>query len=186
MYHSVPYEPLSQVTEKGAGEWVYTLDFALSVNARENPYKDEHGEFYNSNPYNPFSMTMKEPVAGTVKRGQMIMPKVAPDDFEGAAALLTNPLGDGEDVIKNGEALYDRFCEHCHGAKGAGDGLVAEKYLGVANLNGAAYLNLNEGHIFQVITYGKGLMGAHGSQLSEAERWAIAKYVKVLQAEQQQ
>ena len=40
MYHSVPYEPLSQVKDEEIGSW---LD--------SNP-EDGHGEFYNSNPYN--------------------------------------------------------------------------------------------------------------------------------------
>ncbi len=54
-------------------------------------------------------------------------------------------------------------------------------YPGVANLQGDAYKNITEGHIFHVITYGKGLMGAHGSQVSEEDRWKIAMYVKELQ-----
>ena len=57
MYHSVPYEPLSQVKDEEIGSW---LD--------SNP-EDGHGEFYNSNPYNPYGMTMLEPVPNTVKRG---------------------------------------------------------------------------------------------------------------------
>jgi hypothetical protein len=48
-------------------------------------------------------------------------------------------------------------------------------------LKGDAIKNVTEGHIFHVITYGKGLMGSHGSQVSEEDRWKIAKYVKELQ-----
>jgi hypothetical protein len=55
---------------------------------------------------------------------------------------------------------------------------VADKYPGVANLTGLAYQDITEGHIFHVITMGKGLMGAHGSQLSPDERWKIARYIK--------
>ena len=47
MYHSVPYEPLSQVKDEEIGSW---LD--------SNP-DDGHGEFYNSNPYNPYDMTVR-------------------------------------------------------------------------------------------------------------------------------
>ncbi len=62
-----------------------------------------------------------------------------------------------------------------------GDGKVADKYAGVANLKGDSYLKMSEAHIFQVITHGAGLMGAHGSQISPEDRWKIAKYVKALQ-----
>ncbi|MFN9501307.1 MAG: c-type cytochrome, partial [Chryseotalea sp.] len=41
--------------------------------------------------------------------------------------------------------------------------------------------NITEGHIFHVITHGKGLMWAHGSQISPEDRWTFAKYVKALQ-----
>jgi mono/diheme cytochrome c family protein len=94
-------------------------------------------------------------------------------------------------VIAEGQALYTIYCNHCHGPKGEGDGKVAtgvnidgvDKGLvgGVANLTGDAYINITEGHIFHVITWGKGLMEAHGSQVSPEDRWKIAKFVKTLQ-----
>jgi hypothetical protein len=51
----------------------------------------------------------------------------------------------------------------------------------VANLTGDALKGISEGHIFHVITHGKGLMWAHGSQISVEDRWKIARYVKTLQ-----
>jgi len=172
MYHSTPYEPLTQITDESFGTWL------------DSNEEDGHGEFYNSNPYNKHKMNMREPVANTVKRGILLQPdfEAGDDQLAIAAQTLVSPYDTlQKDVVKQGKVLYDRFCEHCHGAKGAGDGLVAEKYAGVANLNGAAYLTITEGHIFHVITYGKGLMGAHGSQISPEDRWMIARYVKELQ-----
>ena len=97
-----------------------------------------------------------------------------------ASALAAND----EFALKQGKVLYGKFCQHCHGAKGAGDGPVAGDetkpvFAGIANLNGAAIKSKPEGHIFHVITHGKGLMGAHASQLNQEERWQIARYVKV-------
>lgn len=173
MYHSVAYEPLSQITDEEAGAWVNSLD------ARK-------GEFFNSNKYNAFRMNMREPAPNTVKRNpQGWLPyrrKAVPKD---SIALLTanmkNPLDSTAAVIAEGKFLYDAYCKHCHGAKGEGDGKVADKYAGVANLKGDSYLNISEGHIFQVITNGAGLMQPHGSQVSPEDRWKIAKYVKTLQ-----
>jgi Cytochrome C oxidase, cbb3-type, subunit III len=51
----------------------------------------------------------------------------------------------------------------------------------VANLKGDAYKSITEGHIFHVITMGKGLMQSHGSQITTEDRWKIARYVKALQ-----
>lgn len=169
MYHSTPYEPLTQITDESAGSWL-------------DSNEDGHGEFYNSNPYNPFKMNMRKPVANTVRRGQPLPVKFTKEELDQAALELTSPFSaEDKDVIKQGKALYESYCMHCHGEKGNADGKVAEAYAGVANLNGAAYLAISEGHIFHVITYGKGLMGAHGSQVSPDDRWRIARYVKELQ-----
>lgn len=167
MYHSTPYEPLSQIKDKD-----YTW-------ADSNP-EDGHTEFYNSNPYNKHEMTMMVPVEGTVRRGQFLPYRIEKDSVA-QAAELKNPFEGDENVIKDGKALYDRFCEHCHGPKGLGDGLVAPVYLGVPAYNAGATKDLPAGHIFHVITHGIRRMGAHGSQLSEEERWKIVSYVQTLQ-----
>ena len=168
MYHSTPYEPLSQVTDKEIGSW---LD--------SNP-DDNHGEFYNSNPYNPYGMTMRDPVPNTVKRSLYLPYRIPKDSLE-LAALIKNPLASTEEVLKEGRVLYTRYCVHCHGEKGMGDGLVGIAYKGVLALNSRAVKNKSEGHIFHVITHGKGRMWAHGSQVSIENRWKIVKYVQTLQ-----
>lgn len=171
MYHSTPYEPLTQIQDEEIGSWL------------DSNEEDGHGEFYNSNPYNSHAMNMRLPVANTIKRGTLLQPDIEKDQLELASTMLMSPFDSTAmvSVIKDGKELYMTFCEHCHGESGNGDGLVADKYAGVANLNGAAYLQLNEGYIFHVITYGKGLMGAHGSQISPEDRWRIAHYVKKMQ-----
>jgi len=173
MYHSVAYEPLSQITDEDAGTWVNSLD-----NGR--------GEYFNSNKYNPYRMNMREPAPYTVKRDpHRWLPyrqgRVSKDSIDIVTANLKNPLDSTAAHLETGKALYYSYCQHCHGAKGEGDGLVAEKYAGVANLKGDSYLNMSEAHVFQVITHGAGLMGAHGSQVSPEDRWKIAMYVKALQ-----
>jgi mono/diheme cytochrome c family protein len=37
------------------------------------------------------------------------------------------------------------------------------------------------GHIYQVITEGKGLMGPYGERIDPADRWPIIAYVRALQ-----
>jgi mono/diheme cytochrome c family protein len=175
MYHSVAYEPLTQIKDKDAGRWVNSLS-------------NDRGEFFNSNQYNPFAMNMREPAKNTVKRNaqgwlpyrQKAVPK---DSVPIVTANLRNPLVSSPELIASGKALFDIYCKHCHGATGMGDGKVSEKFPGIANLRGDAYLGITEGHIFHVITNGAGLMGAHGSQVSPEERWKIALYVKALQAQ---
>lgn len=176
MYHSVAYEPYSQITDPEAGRWLTSIEHA-----------DGHAEFFNSNTLNVSAMgvfmNMRTPPANTVPRNKngWLPYRLPKDSLELASKRLINPLDSTAQVLAQGKVLYETYCQHCHGAKGAGDGKVSEKYAGIANLKGDAYKNITEGHIFHVITNGKGLMWAHGSQMSAEERWMIAKYVKVLQ-----
>ena len=129
-------------------------------------------------------MNMRVPPANTVRRtANGWLPYRASNDTTSLrlADKLINPLDSSAAVLASGKVLFETYCKHCHGVKGAGDGKVADKLPGVANLKGDAYKNISEGHIFHVITYGKGLMGAHGSQVSPEDRWKISKYVKSLQ-----
>lgn len=166
MYHSVAYEPLTQIKDESQGTWLSTRE-------------DGKGEFFNSNPYNPHGMNMREPVANTVPRNKQGYLPYRLKAFElEPAALTKNPVESSDAVLKQGEALYLQYCNACHGKTGQGDGKAGEVIGGVANLTGGAYVNLPEGHIFHVITKGKGRMGAHGSQIPEESRWKIVHYVK--------
>lgn len=189
MYHSVPYEPYSQITDPDAGRWVTSIDYP------DMPGEDEgHAEYFNSNLFNPHNMNMRTPPANTVQRNpQGWLPYRLPNDSTGLrmSNRLQNPYTETPEVVAAGKALYEMYCDHCHGPKGAGDGKVAtgvtvdgqEKsaYAGVPSYQSDALRDITEGHIFHVITYGKNLMWPHGSQISPDDRWKIAKYVKTLQ-----
>lgn len=183
MYHSVAYEPYSQITDKDAGQWLTSIE-----------YEDGHGEFYNSNPFNPFRMNLRLPPPNVVSRNAKgVLPYRIPKDSLEIAARLVSPLDSAQNkaILADGKILYEIYCDHCHGVKGEADGKVAtgvtvdgverSAYAGVANLKGDAYKNITEGHIFHVITMGKGLMQGHGSQIATDDRWKIARYVKQLQ-----
>ncbi len=170
MYHSVPYEGLSQVMDQSAGQMISNRE-------------DGKGEFYNSNPHNPNEMTMRLPPEYTVKRNRYgLLPYNIPkDSLELAARQLKSPLSNDDAVLAEGKELYGRFCTHCHGTSGGGDGLVGQVYMGITPYNSVAVKDKAEGHIYHVITYGKGRMQAHASQLDPMERWKIVRYVQTLQ-----
>jgi mono/diheme cytochrome c family protein len=124
------------------------------------------------------------PVKGTVARGYMPYGyENTTEGYEAAGLNLKNPLSaaDREKWEKEGEVLYGKFCIHCHGATGAGDGKVAGKLPGPPPSYSGALKNLPEGKIFHSITYGKNSMGSHASQLTAEERWKLVYYVQKLQ-----
>ncbi|MEB2781782.1 cytochrome c [Algoriphagus sp. C2-6-M1] len=168
MYHSVAYEPLTQIMDSETkGDLISTRE-------------DGKGEYFNSNINNPHHMNMREPVANTVQRNkQGYLPyRYKAFEIEEAGSTVKNPIELSDAVMEDGKRLYSLYCTPCHGSAGAGDGKVGMIIGGVANLTGGAYTGLSEGHIYHVITKGKGRMGAHGSQITPENRWKIVHYVK--------
>jgi hypothetical protein len=187
MYHSEPYDPMSQIVDTTAGlqywpfEKVGTID---SLGGRP------HGEWYNSNYFNKYGMNMRTPPANTVRYKDYNPLDVPKDSLILAEQVLINPYKkEGKNYVseygtvsaKECKEYYMRFCSHCHGDKGEGDGPVGEIYMGVANLKGGQLPIKKDGHIYQVITKGKGRMYPHASQIEPLERWMIVNYVRELQ-----
>ena len=89
--------------------------------------------------------------------------------------------------LARGEERYGIFCAICHGDSGDGMGTVAKLGLnGVRNLHDAGATgfdaaNYPDGRMFDVITNGKGLMGAYGMNIPVEDRWAVVAYVRALQ-----
>ncbi len=147
-------------------------------------YRSPSVEVYGTSVFNGDTIYSQQflPVKGTIARGYM--PYVYPNTTEGyeqAGLYLKNPIALNTKVLADGEVLYGKYCVHCHGASGAGDGKVGGKLPGAPPAYNGPLKNLSEGKIFHSITYGKGLMGNHGSILTQEERWKLVHYVQKLQ-----
>ena len=152
-----------------------------------NMYRSPSLETYGANTIN--GMNAQLPVEGTIARGHLLTFNYN-GDLEGyllAGNELVNPIENNEKTRANGKALYGMFCEHCHGATGAGDGTVKHAvYSAVPHYNdekllrraGVPMNELKAGHIFHAITYGLNAMGPHASQVTEEERWLITNYIQ--------
>lgn len=126
------------------------------------------------------TMTARQPVNGTIPRGfQPYGYENTPEGYELAGQNLKNPIPYSTKVVKDGEELFGMFCVHCHGKTGQGDGTLVErdKFPPIPT-KFAPTLELSEGKMFHTITYGKGLMGAHASQLNKEERWKLVHYIR--------
>lgn len=123
------------------------------------------------------------PVAGTVKRGDLFN-YTLPHDSAGYAqsAMVKNPIETiSKEELSEAGRLYNINCAICHGAKGHGDGPIAEKVPGVANLTSDLFKAMADGTMYHSIEYGKNNMGSYASQLTPRERWQIIKYIRTLQ-----
>ena len=103
---------------------------------------------------------------------------------EQAGRELKNPFAGNPEVTELGKRHFQNYCMVCHGVQGAGDGPVAEKFVGVKppSLLTAKIKNYPDGRIYHIITYGQGVMGAYVNQMpNEKARWAVVNYVRQLQ-----
>lgn len=125
-------------------------------------------------------ISARVPVNGTIPRG--FTPynyENSPEGYELAGTNLKNPFGSDELIVKEGEVLYGMFCVQCHGATGQGDGILVEREkFPPLPVKFAPGLAIPEGKMFHTITYGKGLMGSHASQLDKEERWKLISFIR--------
>jgi mono/diheme cytochrome c family protein len=145
---------------------------------------------YESNAYTTFMgdsvQANRMPVKGTIARGYM--PYTLTNDSTGyglAGRTLHDPFPASPEVIEQGKVIYGKFCVHCHGDAGHGDGKVGLKLPGPPPAYDGPLKDLPEGKMFHTITYGKGLMGSHASQLSVDDRWKVIRYVQTLQGKKE-
>lgn len=101
---------------------------------------------------------------------------------QGAAFVEVNPVPVTSELVKRGQERYDIYCQPCHGAQGDGNGIT--KKLGmttVANLHDQRIVRLNDGEIFNTISYGKATMMGYADNVPVGDRWAIVGYLRALQ-----
>jgi len=96
-----------------------------------------------------------------------------------------NPLPLTRQLLDRGEQRYQINCMPCHGPVGDGKGITGKyNMFSMANLHDQRLVNLPDGDIFNTITYGKGLMGSYGANVTVEDRWAIIYYVRALERSQ--
>lgn len=155
-------------------------------------YRSPSYETYSENGLFEDGLSARRPVAGTMTQGEWpyqgsilnSLPYHRENTLEDyqASAADKNPIEANSEVLAKGKDVYEKMCMHCHGKNGEGDGKIVqiEKYPPPPAYNGPLK-NLEEGKMFFTITYGKGLMGPHASQLTKEERWKVIRYVQELQ-----
>ena len=98
-------------------------------------------------------------------------------------AAARQSFGGEEAFAERGLERYEIYCGPCHGSDGDGQGMLRQRS-GVANadLRLARLREATDGHLYDVITNGLGLMPSYAAQVPVADRWAIVAHVRTLQA----
>lgn len=132
----------------------------------------------------PDGKTLRRPVRGTIAEGFMPFPyDSTPEDAVRAGMELLNPFPDTVyTAVERGEVVYANFCQPCHGASGLGDGSVAQRgFPPPPSLLAQKAVQIKDGQMFHILTYGQANMPSLASQISREDRWKVILKVREMQ-----
>ena len=136
---------------------------------------------------------MRQPVAGTVARGQLRTTGNAPFYYGRTASggyVDDVPVEVTPALLERGEDRYAIYCTPCHGLAGDGRGVGAVGNGGqgygftVPSYHTDALRARPDGYIYDVIQNGVNTMPSYGHEIPPSDRWAIVAYVRALQRSQ--
>ncbi len=130
---------------------------------------------------------------GTIARGKLRTNDAYTTGKEGTKLVARIPaeavksFGGPKAMLDRGEQHYTVYCSPCHGTTGNGNGFIAQRGLGFwqklpSTLLQPRLLKVEDGHIYDVLTHGKGAMYGYASRIQDYnDRWAVVAYVRALQ-----
>ena len=88
-------------------------------------------------------------------------------------------------MLDRGQERFNIYCSPCHSKLGDGNGMIVQRgFKAPPSYNTDRLRKAPIGHFFDVMTNGFGAMSEYTSQVSVADRWAIAAYIRALQLSQ--
>lgn len=126
---------------------------------------------------------MREPVPGTVAQGDLADdPVFATGRTAAGEPVARLPVPVDEALLARGEERYGIYCGPCHAVDGSGQSMLQERSgVATADLLQERLIQETDGHLYDVITNGLGLMQGYGYPIEPRDRWAIVAWVRELQ-----
>jgi mono/diheme cytochrome c family protein len=134
----------------------------------------------------PDGKTLQAPPPGSIPRGIAPLRYAAtPEDALRAGEELRNPFTARNTAASaRGDVLFATYCRPCHGTAGAGDGpVVARGYPAPVSLLAEHAVNMKDGQMFHLLTYGQANMPSYAPQMSREDRWRVILKVRQLQSQ---
>lgn len=132
----------------------------------------------------PDRIGMRAPPPGTVAAAAYQGDDLALGATDDGFPVDRIPVPVTPELLQVGRKKFDVNCAVCHGILGDGDSLVAKNMAQRPPPSLHQRVMLEDGHYYQVITAGFGIMPSYASALTVEERWAVVAYVRALQLSQ--
>ena len=124
-------------------------------------------------------------VVNTVARNQLHQDSYFYTGLQGGKEGDGMPFPVTLDVLERGQERFNVYCTPCHSRVGNGAGMIVQRgYAKAGNFHDARLLTAPLGHFFHIMTNGYGAMPEYSAQLTPADRWAVAAYIRALQLSQ--
>jgi mono/diheme cytochrome c family protein len=124
-------------------------------------------------------------VAGTVSRDQLHEDEYFYTGLVDGKEQDALPFPATMQVLERGQERFNIYCTPCHSRVGNGLGMIVQRgYKPAGNYHDAKRLAQPLSHYFFVMTNGYGAMPDYSAQLTPADRWAVAAYIRALQLSQ--
>ncbi len=121
-------------------------------------------------------------IAGTVAQEKSIGDPFFEDGEINGHLVIGFPRAVTPEDLARGRERFNIYCSECHGFSGDGDGMIVQRgFPSPPSFHEPRLVAAPEGHFFNVITHGFGVMYAYGDRVNEADRWAIIAYIRALQ-----
>jgi mono/diheme cytochrome c family protein len=193
---------------KQAAVFILLLGCLLAVGCRYDMQDQPRYKVYKQSDFFSDNRASRDLVAGTVARGQLhddkafYTGKIANPNPNAPVQTTTDASGNTlvasfpndvdefpvpvtKDLIDRGQNRFNIYCIVCHGPTGNADGMVVRRgFPKPPTYHDDRLRNAPVGHFFDVMTNGWGKMNSYAAQVSPADRWAIAAYIRTLQMAQ--
>jgi len=163
-------------------EVLVELDWSLNRMKHQAAYRA-----FDRGPGFPDGKVLQAPPPGTVPRERALGDTALTLGIDASGAFVERiPIPLSREFVEAGRLRYERICATCHGTLGDGESEVANKmpFVKPASFHDPNVRAFPVGKLFQVATFGYGLMPSFAYALTVEERWAVVAYVRALQLSQ--
>lgn len=124
-----------------------------------------------------YGATLQKPETGNSKGN--VKPERKPWVCPDKVAEINNPVTPQEGLLETGKKIWLSECKSCHGAKGRGDGVKADKIdVPIGDFASKKYQQAKDGELFWKATEGRKPMPSFKDQLSDIDRWCVIMYMR--------
>lgn len=154
----------------------------MNMDQQERFEAQEENQFFSDN------RSMRQPVEGTVSRGNLRQNDSLYQATNEDGELIDEiPVDVTKSFLYRGQEQYNTYCSVCHGKTGDGNGIIMEGgygYVPAPNFHDDRIREQPDGHFYDAIANGIRSMPAYAHQIKVEDRWAIVAYIRALQRSQ--